>query len=205
MPAPIVGTAAQELWDSLGPWAEEDVDVWDLLKFCQALGMGLDDILEIVRDTDDGPGWSIVMDVDRAPESWLSWLAQFVGVRIPDDVTTVSAKRNWIKSVSGFKRGGPLAIVASVQRYLTGTKTVFLTERLGSAYRIAVSTYSSETPDTSKVTSAVLEQKPGGIMLDYAAISGDDYATLLSTHSDYADVLGTYADYAEVLADPDKQ
>lgn len=205
MPAPVVGVAAQELWDSLGPWAEEDIDVWELLQFCQAFSIGLDDILDVVRDTEDGPGWSVVMDADRVPDEWVAWLGQFVGVRIPDDVTTLSAKRNWIKAVSGFKRGGPAALVASVQRYLTGTKTVILTERQGSAYGLGVSTYPGETPDPTKILPAVLEQKPGGIVVEVTVVAGNDYATLKATHADYADVEATYVDYAEVKADPDKQ
>jgi len=46
-----------------------------------------------------------------------------------------------------------------------------------------------------------MAQKPGGIVLDYAAVDGQDYASLHANHADYAAVKAAYRDYAAVVTD----
>lgn len=177
-----------------------------LLTLCEAIAGRLTQIEDVIRDdsiTDD-PGWSIVMDVDRAPSEWLGWLAQFAGVRLPSGLSDAD-QRIRIKNTDGFKRGTPTAIVAAVQPFLTGTKTVYLVERHGSAYRLTVATKAAETPSIAAVTAAVLTQKPAGIVLAVTTVLGNDYTTLRDTHTSYTDVKNTFTDYAEVLSNPSKQ
>jgi hypothetical protein len=208
LPRPVVSQEAEDLYAGLGPWSKADTDnaFWYLLDLCEAVAGRLTPIEAVIRDdpnTDD-PGWSIVMDVDRAPPEWLAWLAQFAGVRLLPGLSDAD-QRTRIKNTDGFKRGTPTAIVTAVQAYLTGGKTVYLTERAGSAYRLTVATKAAETPNTAAVAAAALQQKPAGIVMTVTTVAGGDYATVRDTHSDYTDVKNTYATYSEVLSNPSKQ
>lgn len=210
MARPVVSDAAVELYESLGPWhrkAEERgaaADRWELLEASEASVGGLAVVHVVILDTEDGPGWSIVLDPDRAPSEWLPWDAQFGGVRVLPGLPEAE-QRSRIKSTDGMRRGSPGAIVGAAQQFLTGTKTVYLVERHGSAYRLTVSTKASETPDLAVVARAVLAQKPGGLIMVVTTVLGGDYNSLRDTHPSYNDVLATFANYAEVLSDPTKQ
>jgi hypothetical protein len=116
-----------------------------LAIFCQALGMTIDEINEYVRDSEDGPGWSMLLDLERAPEKALPWLAQFVGVRIAAGLTD-QQQRDWIAGTANWRRGTLAAMTAAVQATLSGSKQVIIRERFGGAYKLNVVTYKSETP-----------------------------------------------------------
>lgn len=211
MPKTVVSDTATELYESLGPWyraAEArgvSTDKWELIEMCEAsIGLGLDPINVLVRDSDAGPGWSIVMDTDRAPVEWLPWNAQIGGVRVLQGLIE-AAQRARIKSTDGMKRGSPGAIVGAAQQFLAGTKTVYLVERHGSAYRLTVATNAAETPDLAAMTRAVIAQKPGGIVMAVTTVVGGDYNTLRDTHATYNEIKALYATYAEVLSNPTKQ
>ena len=196
---------AVELYRRLGPWFQMDVmspsQGWPLLAFCKAFFGGMQDIEDIIRDTDDGPGWSSIMDPDRAPVEWLPWLGQFVGVSWPAN-TSEQTQRDLIKGTPGFKRGTPAALVDAVRAELTGTKTVYLIERQGSAWALGVTTLTSETPSAARVAAAIRSQKPAGIVVTQTAITGGDYATLAATHTDYTDIFTTYTTYAQIPTNP---
>lgn len=210
MPRPVVSDVTERLFGSLGPWARADGEDtgWALLNLCEGFIGQMQPILAIVEDDDAGnPGWSAVMDADRAPADWLPWLAQFVGVRLIAGLTE-EAMRLRIKSTDGFKRGTPDAIRAAARQFLIGpdgtpdTATVDLIERHGSAYRITVTVHESEVPpgtDISQVYAAVLEQKPAGIILNpISVVGGDDYLTLRDENASYLAVRGRYTDYEDV-------
>lgn len=209
MARPVVTASAEDLYSRLGPWhrqAEEigsATDRWDLLELCESIMGRLQEVQDIVRDSDDGPGWSNVLDVDRAPSGWLAWLAQFDGTRLEAGLDDDS-QRARIKSTDGFKRGTPGAIVGAAQQYLTGTKTVFLIERHGSPWRLTVATMAGETPDPSAVERAVLAQKPVGIVLSVTIVAGGDFNTLRDTHTDFNDVTATFVNMAEIRVNPIK-
>jgi hypothetical protein len=208
LPRPVVSQEAEDLYAALGPWSKADTDnaFWYLLDLCEAVAGRLTPIEAVIRDdpnTDD-PGWSIVMDVDRAPPEWLGWLAQFGGVRL-DPALDDAAQRARIKSTDGFKRGTPSAIVAAAQQYLTGTKSVFLSERSGSAYRFTISTLIAETPNLADVIAALIKQKPAGLVMSVMSITGADYDSVAGTHTDYNDVRTTFVNWAEMLSNPVKQ
>jgi hypothetical protein len=203
MPRPVVSDVAEELYASLGPWQRQDTaiggatDEWHLLELCEALAGGLQGVEDIIRDTDEDPGWSIVLDVDRAPIEWLPWLGQFVGVRLPPGLSE-EEQRARIKNTDGFQRGSPEALKAAARSYLTGSQSVFFIERFGSPYRLRVATLITETPDPGIVERALLEQKPAGIVLTYVTVAGHDYNTLAATHVSYASLPGAYATYADM-------
>lgn len=53
---------------------------WPLLRFIASIADALQWTDSLVRDSDDGVGWSAVMDLDRIPDEGLPWIAQLVGV-----------------------------------------------------------------------------------------------------------------------------
>lgn len=193
-----------ELYDSMGIWSARDLQDVDhpLEVLTSSFEEQLAPIEEVIRDSDNGdPGWSTVVDVDRAPASWLPWLAQMGGIRFPTGLTEAQ-QREYIRIAPRRRRGSIGALLEVAALSLTGEKRIVFIERQGNAYRLAISTYASETPDPARLLADVLTQKPAGIVLQLAQITGDDYLTLLATHTDYADVLASFADYDAVLADP---
>lgn len=147
MAQPPLSTTAQRLYDAVAPMAYDDeANGWALALFCQAMALTLDEAADLSRDEDDGsPGYSGLFDADTIPAKLLPWLGQLIGVAVPTDQPE-AVQRARIKSTDGFQRGTPGAIIGAAQAHLTGTQTVYLIERHGSAYRLTVSTLQSETP-----------------------------------------------------------
>jgi hypothetical protein len=195
MTRPVVATVAEEAYSALGPLTAKDEDNdWALLNFVAALTLALEEIDDLVRDSDDGPGWSSVVDIDRAPTDALAWLGQLVGVS-PDASLDDTAQRERIRDVSGFRRGSRAAMEAAARRYLTGTRTVNIRERDSSAYHLTVTTYAGETPDEDKTEAAIRAQKPAGLVLVYVVSSGASYGTLEATGMTYRQLRATYPTY----------
>lgn len=195
----------QDLYDALRPMQYMEELYGDpLYTFCLALCMANDLIAQYARDDGDYPGWSIMLDVDRAPTSALPWLGQFVGVRLsfrlPGETTEqwTARMRQRIRNKEGFDRGSVPAIVAAAQQYLTGTKTVMLDERDTGPYHFSVFTFSDETPNPGVVQSALLGQKPAGVMMSYAAISRHSYGELDANFATYAALDAAYDTYAQI-------
>lgn len=210
MPRPIVSQVAEDIYAALGPWSRRDAEIgettdnWRVLEIAEAIGGRLQPIEDITRDSDDYVGWGIIMDPDFAPEEWLPWLAQLGGVRVKEGLA-LPEQRVRLKALANAWRGSPSSIVGAAQQFLTGTKTVYLVERHGSANRLTVTTLTAETPDPVSVDRAIrTEQKPAGIILTVSNVAGGNYNSLRDTHSDYNDVVATFQDYAEVLANPTK-
>lgn len=167
------------LYDALAPLAAWDEGAgWALAHYCAAIGAMFQPVEDIARDTPDGSGWSAVLDLERSPDSWLPWLAQFVGVTtIPG--STPAATRQRIASTDGFRRGTPAALEGAAAATLTGNKIVIFRERDQSAadppYALEVVTLTGETPNPAATQAAILAQKPGGIVLTYRTAEGEDW------------------------------
>lgn len=210
MARPVVGTLAEEALVELEPYAhaEEDLD-WPLLTYLGSLLGRAQEVADLARDSDDGPGWSAIVDPDRAPAAWLPWLAQLAGVRIPPpdapDASQLSEadQRLRIKETAGQRRGTPDAVKGAARQHLTGDRAVYLSERHGSAYQLRVATLETETPDPDLVLAALLEQKPAGIVLIYDTVPvGGDWDALNSTHASWNEVLSDFDDWTGVVIDP---
>ena len=202
MARPVVSAAAEELFAACPAWARADGEStgWAFLHFCEAICRKFQTLEDVIRDTDLGPGWSHVLDVDRAPAAWLPWLSQFVGVRlIPGE--TEAQNRDRIKRRDGLKRGTVNAMRAAVEDTLTGTKHVILNERNGSAYRLSVRTLGTETPDPTKTLAAALSQKPAGIVLDYGTYTGPTYDVVRANFDTYQQVKDYYVDYQDMRSE----
>lgn len=124
-------------------------------------------LFDIVRDSDDGPGWSSLMDPARCPDWALPWLAQFAGVRLANGLTA-DQQRAQIATPPPFLRGTRQAMIDMVADTLTGTKTVRVLERVGGdAYALTIATRTSETPDAASAEAAARAQKPIGLILTF--------------------------------------
>ena len=199
MPRPTVSRAAEQLYGILAPLAYDDGRLdWPLLKYCEALASSLQEVNDYIV-YDGYPAWGVVMDVDVAPSKALPWLAQFVGVTVPPQQTGETDEaydariRAYIKATPGFDRGTPAAMIAAIQQTLTGSKTVYIRERYGGAYKMEVITITAETPNAAATLRAILSQKPAGIVLTHSVLVGQDFQILFDTHTTFQDV---YTDYA---------
>lgn len=207
---PEVSDITEELYGRLGPWARADGEDtgWALLHYCEAIaGRLLQPLEDIIRDQDGAPGWSQILDVDRAPEEWLPWLGQLVGVRMPDGLPAAQW-RSRVKATDGFRRGSPEAIRAAARQHLIGpdgtgdSATVYLVERNGHPYRLAVVTLTPETPDPAKMQAAVKEQKPAGLTITFATVTGNTYAAIRDAFATYTLANADYATYTAMRDNP---
>ncbi len=158
-PAISVG---DELYERVQPLAYADQRLgYPLRALCRAIGRMAQPIEDLARDTDEGPGWSAVVDVDRCPDRLLFLPAWLTGTRYTRGLSP-AALRQAIRDRDHLDRGTPPAITRAAQRHLTGTRTVVLIERDGSPYHTTIVTRPAETPDAAGLRHAVLAQKPAG-------------------------------------------
>ncbi len=154
-----------EAYEALGPWARADAGTWHLLYLVDAIMRPIQEIEDVVRDTDTHVGWGKLLDINAAPSYALPWLAQFMGVT-PLKGLDDASQRLRIKEAAGFARGSVGAIRAAAQQFLTGKKTVEIYERDGgNPWRLRVLTYEAETPNPTAVRNAIFELKPAGLVL----------------------------------------
>jgi hypothetical protein len=200
-------TFAARLYAMLAPLAQQDPTAggWSLLILHNAIGTMYQLVEDWVRDTPDGPGWSLLMDAERCPPEALPWLGQFAGVRIPAGVTDDAERRAWVESTDGFNRGTRDALIGAAKATLTGAQRLIFRERDGAAYGagspdyayyLTVYSYATETPNPTATLNALLAQKPGGIVLHYQAATMQDYQNVKDTNATYAVVHSTFKDYA---------
>jgi hypothetical protein len=198
---------AARLYGMLAPLAQQDFDAaWSLLILVNAIGGMYELVEEWVRDTPDGVGWSLLVDLDRCPPEALPWLGQFVGVRIPPALSSDADKRDWVASTDGFNRGTRDALIGAAKATLTGQQRLIFRERDGAAwgdpdppdvaYHLTTYSYATETPNPTATLNALLAQKPGGIVLHYHAAQMQDYQNVYDTNATYAVVKSTFRDYA---------
>jgi hypothetical protein len=198
---PDLESFADTLYDALYPLAWLDAQAgYHLAYYSGAIGALFQPVADVARDTEDGPGWSAVLDLQRCPDAWLPWLAQFAGVTVPPGATPAQA-RTWIASTDGFKRGTPAALRAATQSTLTGGKTAVIQERLGGdAYALGIYTLTSETPNPAATRAAILAQKPGGLTLDYTVGTSNTYQAVKVGYATYTAVKAAFTNYNRLAA-----
>jgi hypothetical protein len=156
-------------------------------------------------DTDTDIGWSLLLSLDRCPVEALPWLAQIVGVKLPQNLNE-SEQRNYIAQVSNWRRGTLGAIAGAANPTLTGDRTVIIRERydgsgIDAPYYMEVVTYSAETPNPAATEAAIRSQKPAGIILTYTVLAGQDFQHVKDTYATLQDVKDRYTDFASMKAD----
>jgi len=186
-------TWGERLYEGMTPVAYADADHgYALRTLLYALGVAHQPLEELIADTENGPGWAILYDVDLCPVWALPWLAQLVGVGLPVGITEAEA-RDRIRTPSGFARGTVEATIAAAQRRLTGTRKVVVIERVeGEAYHYTVVTRTAETPDPDAVERDIRAEKPVGLLLTYVVSDGPIVDELADTIDDQT---GTVDDY----------
>ena len=198
---PVIGPFGTDLYQELLPLAYADEDnAWSLLYYLDSIGIMFDEVEEWARDDAGGePGWSILLDLARAPNKALPWLGQFVGVSVPGNLDDATARAR-ILGKSGFARGTLPSIAEAAMMHLTGSKDVLITERYqGNAYRIYVATRTAQTPSPAKTLADIITKKPAGLILTYETITGQTYNELLADSPLYSNVFSNYLTYQGVL------
>lgn len=209
MTRPTVGNVAELLYEAVAPlaYADEEND-WALLKICEAVGTMLETVYNwAIPDEDVRPGWSVLLDLDDAPEEALAWLAQFKGVRLPDGITASEA-RTRIANADGFDRGTIASMRELVSPLLTGTKTIHVRERysiydptVDSAYHIQVRTLTDETPDSDAVLAVLEAWKPAGLILNYQTVAGQSWQDVIDGNASWTAAMAAYDTWQELIDD----
>lgn len=198
MTAPAVSPLAEQVYASLWPLADDDeIQGWALLLLVSLCAQPFAEVDQLVGDTDDGPGWSILFDLDRCPGKWLDFPAATVGAR-PAEGLDDDQRRAHIRDAGGVQRGTPEALKAEAALHLTGTKHVVLYERDGGAWRDTLITYTAETPDPAAVLAAVTAPavKPIGRKITHLVYPGwtlDQMEAAYSTPSTLSDLEAAFA------------
>ena len=180
-PKPTSGSFADDLYQSLAPLMGQDEQYgWHGAIYIAGIGALFQEFRDLSQASEGGEdAWHTILDPDLIPAKYLPWLAQWVGVRLSvvgDLTEPATDERNQIKAHNNFQRGTTPAIIAAIQRVLTGTKHVTLNERYGgNAYRQNVIVYDYEVPDPSAVLPAYLSQKPGGITYTLSIVAGETW------------------------------
>lgn len=172
---------AEELYAKVKVTENESAD---LSAYCDSIGQMFKEVELLAREDADGNlPWSKITDPELAFSELtdplaayaLLWLAQLAGVRIPVGMVT-GGMVEIIELAEARRRGTVLYMVEVAQRLLTGDKFVFVEERSGSAYALAITTRTAETPDEDAVRAALLAVKPAGIVLTYTVSDGVTWA-----------------------------
>lgn len=174
-PAPPTAAGLTLYGDLANLTTGDDVRGYPLRTFCDAAaGRLLQPLDDLCRDTAAGPGWSQVLDPNRAPLVALPWLGQFVGVQV-DTAQSAAAQRTQISNEMGFQRGTPAAIIAATSPYLLPGQVATIRERDGDPYTLTV------------------------VVTGMQAL-GIDYADLSAQYATYANLQATFPTYAAFSA-----
>jgi hypothetical protein len=165
-----LGPFGQALYQQVIPMHGPDPD--GLAEdYIGAITLANEEIDGYVRDTDAGPGWSVILDVNDTPAKGLRWLGQLVGVALRQQRNGETAAayaayaRDVIRRQGGRQRGTNDAQRSAVQDTLTGTKYANLLERVGGdPYAITMVVRASECPNSAATLAAWLRQKPAGLV-----------------------------------------
>jgi len=164
-----VKDVTQRLYDNLEPLAKTDwIYGWPLLAFIDTIGLMFQDAADLVQDGPNGePGWAILLDIDRVPDEGLPFLGQFIGIHFFQGIDAPTMRQQ-IRDKINWARGTPRSILAAVALFLTGTKTVQMTERDAGAYHFGVVIWATEAPTDTSATSPVVTYvnkfaKPAGL------------------------------------------
>lgn len=152
MPLPTMGALSSDVYQQIRLMVPEDEALgYPFANYIAAM-LGPGELVESwVRDTDDGPGWGILVDLDRAPEVALPWLAQAKGVVLPPGLLP-SQWRDYIRQARGMRRGSLASLIDAAKLHLTGPeadKVVRVLNRTGpTAWDITVITRTGQMPET---------------------------------------------------------
>lgn len=177
---------------------------WPLLAYLDVLAAPAARIDDLVRDSDAGPGWSPLLDVDRTPADALATLAMYVGLRLPPGITP-AAQRDLIRNRPNWQRGSRPAVRRGAQTHLEGGKRVAIHERTrlddygaDHPWRIVVDTFAAETPDPAATADDVAAEIAIGNLHAYRTLDGATYDQLAAEFATVADFEAAFETTDEV-------
>lgn len=137
------------------------------------------------------PGYGDVFNPSAVPLIAAAYLAQFVGVQLPQDVDDPTAQ-SLIKAESGINRGTDAAVIAAAKRTLTGTRSVQVVRRTyvdGSpnGFWFGLMVRPEEVTTVAALQAAVNAAKMGGMMWWLTQTDGTTWNT--ETHTWSGDTL----------------
>jgi len=141
------------------------------------------------------------VDGDQKEGAWVGIPGQSASVKYTEQSEEEfnEAKRFRIKELKAAHRGMPSAIIAAAKQYLIGDQTVIMQERPGgNPWRLAVITYSEETPNEQLVREAIEEQMPAGIVLEYKTVPGADWLVIRTEYTTWQQVKEAFATWGGV-------
>lgn len=180
------------------PDAYRDIEAaegFPLLKYLRTLAVPFDRAYQLTHQGEDP--WSVALDPETCPDWALPWLATMAGVRVPGGMIPTRIRRLVVDQPS--KRRGTLpALTAAIQATLSGTRSVDIVERDGSAYRLTIRTEDEETPMPLDTYNAIMRHKPAGIVLNYQVIGGRSWDDATGTWNSAGDVTWDSSSYLPV-------
>jgi hypothetical protein len=199
---PDLVSIAERLRDRTAPLApDDDAHGYAHAYLCGSLGAIFAEVAEVFDPEGDTPPLAPLLDPTLCPAWALPWLAQMVGIVLPDGLSEADA-RTVISEVAGFKRGTRQAMEAAAKLYLTGDRTVYFRERDPSGadppYTLEVVTFATETPDSAAVLRALVAAKPGGIVLNYRMTTGWDYQQMTTEGGAYSTLPAKFSSYRKM-------
>ena len=184
----------QDVWDTLPAYVRDaDTDRGFPLR------TWLGGLLDLVQPTVDLLGMEDVADPAVTPPGVLALFAALGGVDA-DGVPSESL-RDMLASATARFRGSVGAIRERVGLTLTGSKYVLIEcPYAGSAQKMRVATYATETPDAVATEAAVRTEAPAWMALTVGTLTGITYTGLTSRYSTYASLTATGKTYGELAA-----
>lgn len=132
-------------------------------------------------------GWSQVLDIDRCPDYALPWLAQFVGIYIPQISTLSRAdKVSKIKERSSFKRGTSPAMVNALVAVVNSNNPPVLMQA-SDVIVMENTAYSSG--------SYVSDDNSLTILMPLRFLLQENYQHFLDNYSPYSRLQSSFAEY----------
>ncbi len=185
---PAVSSLGARAYDYLPAYVPE-ADDGTVAALFGAFGVPVTALTDMLQD------YTKVSDPATTPFGRLPWLAALAGV----DLSTVADanKRAVVASTVWRFRGSLSAIRARVGETLTGAKAVeIVCPYLGSANRISVTTYASQTPDSAVTTAAIKAEIPAWMRATIVTnAAGQSYSNMAADYATYATMTATGKTY----------
>jgi hypothetical protein len=165
---------------------------------------------DIAKDGPNGePGWSQVLDINRADDAWLMWLGQWAGYIVPAQAATETEaawsvrERGKIVHAAAHHRATVAHLVEAIQDHLNDPKQVIIQERVGDAHTINVYVFNSQiATSAARVEAAARAQKAAGLIMNFTVLTGANYTLLQASNTSYTIMSGKHANYNSVLTNP---
>lgn len=199
-----MSASGDELYEWLGPIVQQYGDPDNALYvYSQAFGAMFEPIDVMIRDENNDPGWSQVLDLTRAQLAWLRWLGQWVGYFVP--LTVTEGERTKIITRSAHRRGGIPILLEVVAEHLIPAGRIIIRERDTSAHHITVYIYASDIATTAAAAEAAARsQKAAGLIMDFIVLTTENWTMLTANQASWNIVVSKFTNWNAVVADPDK-